>query len=412
MILDADAIKDLKLPAEKTDAIFFDDDLKGFGIRLRRDGGRLRRSWIAQYRANGRTRRSKIGDVEKLTATQARDFATTVLAKVILGRDPQSEKAAERKAARTLRSIADDYLEIKKFEMEKGKYRPASYRVTKLYLTGTAYFGPLHSTTITDISLADIATRLNAITRNNGSVTAGRARSALSSLFTWAMQQGLMGDRPHNPVIATKKPEDATPRDRVLDDHELAAIWRACEDDDFGKIVRLLTLTACRRDEIGGLRRSEIKSDGTLMLPAERVKNGHKHTLPLMPTALSIIGDVHERSSRDQLFGDRSSRGFTRWSQSKRELDDRLGADVAEWRLHDIRRSVATWMGDLGVEPHIIEAALNHYSGHRGGVAGIYNRAKYERQVRAALALWADHLQTITGANIVAFFPKKASETA
>ena len=121
------------------------------------------------------------------------------------------------------------------------------------------------------------------------------------------MQQGLMGDRPHNPVIATKKPEDATPRDRVLDDHELAAIWRACEDDDSGKIVRLLTLTACRRDEIGGLRRSEIKSDGTLMLPAERVKNGHKHTLPLMPTALSIIGDVHERSSRDQLFGDRSA---------------------------------------------------------------------------------------------------------
>ena len=64
------------------------------------------------------------------------------------------------------------------------------------------------------------------------------------------------------------------------------------------------------------------------------------------------------------------------------------------------------------MEPHIIEAALNHYSGHRGGVAGIYNRAKYERQVRAALALWADHLPTITGANIVAFFPKKASETA
>ena len=147
MKLDADTIKILELPLGKTDVIFFDDDLIGFGIRLRGDGGRLRRSWITQYRVKGRTRRFRIGDVETINAKRARDAAGKVLANVKLGNDPQSKKEEDRKiVARTLKSVADEYLEMKKFEMDKGKYRPASYRVTKLYLTGKAYFGPLHTT--------------------------------------------------------------------------------------------------------------------------------------------------------------------------------------------------------------------------------------------------------------------------
>lgn len=416
MKLDADAIKTFELPPGQTDAIFFDDDLKGFGIRLRGDGGGLHRTWIAQYRANGRTRRSKIGDVEKLNAAEARKAAKKVLAKVVLGNDPQAEKVKARLAARTLRSVADEYLEMKKFEVEKGEYRASSYRVCKLYLTGKAYFGPLHTTTITEISLMDVATRLNAITRNNGSVTSGRARSALSSVFTWAMQQGLMGERPNNPVIGTKKPDDAKSRERVLADAELAAIWRGCHDDDFGRITRLLMLTACRRDEVGGLRWSEIDLEGgSLTLPAARVKNKHAHKLPLMPMALSIIGTVPKRVGRDHLFGDRSDVGFTHWSARKADLDARLGDKVGEWRLHDLRRTVATWMaGDGDVEPHIIEAVLNHYSGHRSGVAGTYNRARYERQIRAAMALWNDHVRSIVegGERKIVVFPKTAHETA
>lgn len=415
MKLDADAIKNLELLPGKTDAIFFDDDLKGFGIRLRSDGGGLHRTWIAQYRANGRTRRSKIGDVEKLNAAEARKAAKKMLAKVVLGNDPQAEKAKARLIARTLRSVADEYLEMKNFEVEKGKYRASSYRVCKLYLTGKAYFGPLHSTTITEISLMDVASRLNAITRNNGSVTSGRARSALSSVFTWAMQQGLMGAHPNNPVIGTKKPEDGKSRERVLTDAELAAIWWACNEDDYGRITRLLMLTACRREEIGGLRWSEIDLEmGVLTLPAARVKNKHEHKLPLLPMALSIIGAIPERVGRDHLFGDRSNMGFTHWSARKADLDARLGDKVAQWGLHDLRRSVATWMAGYGdVEPHIIEAVLNYYSGHRSGVAGTYNRARYERQIRAALALWADHLQSVVegGERKIVPFHKTALET-
>ena len=97
---------------------------------------------------------------------------------------------------------------------------------------------------------------------------------------------------------------------------------------------------------------------------------------------------------RDQLFGERSDLGFTQWG-AERDLDARLGESVKPWTLHDLRRTAATGMADIGVQPHIIEAALNHISGHKVGVAGIYNRSSYEREVRNALALWADHVRAI-----------------
>jgi integrase len=96
---------------------------------------------------------------------------------------------------------------------------------------------------------------------------------------------------------------------------------------------------------------------------------------------------------RDQLFGERSDLGFTQWV-AKRD-DARLGESVKPWTLHDLRRTCATGMADIGVQPHIIEAMLNHVSGHKVGVAGIYNRSSYEREVRNALALWADHVRAI-----------------
>lgn len=137
--------------------------------------------------------------------------------------------------------------------------------------------------------------------------------------------------------------------------------------------------------------------------------------MPLTPLAVSIIKSVPKRLDRDHLFGDRSGTGFTRWSECKSRLDDGLGAKVAPWRLHDIRRSVATWMAEHGdVEPHIIEAILNHYSGHRSGDAGTYNRAKYARQMAAALAVWADHLRSLIegGRRKVLPFAQAAQEIA
>jgi len=173
-------------------------------------------------------------------------------------------------------------------------------------------------------------------------VTARQARAALNGLYKWAMGEGLLGPFPANPVVGTHKPADPQPRDRVLSDAELAAIWNACQDDEFGCIVRLLILLGNRRAEVGGMSWSELDfAAGTWLLPAARSKNKRSHRVVLPAAALAIIEAVPRRSDRDQLFGDRADTGFTDFSRGKQELDLRLGTTAKPWRLHDIRRTVA-----------------------------------------------------------------------
>jgi len=195
-------------------------------------------------------------------------------------------------------------------------------------------------------------------------------------------------------VIGTNRAAPAVSRDRVLSDAETVAIWRAADPatmGDFGRIVRLLFLTGCRRDEIGRLRRAEIAlADSLIALPGERTKNGLPHDVPLSGLAKGIVESI-TREDRAHLFGRRDT-GFSGWSKAKRELDASLRTNKG-WMLHDIRRTVATRMGDLGVQPHVVEAVLNHISGHKRGVAGTYNRSVYAKEKRAALDTWATHLE-------------------
>jgi integrase len=385
--LDAKTTTGLALSKARDEEICWDAELEGFGYRLRRrsDGG-LHRTWVTQYRANGRTRRITVGSAERVTPVEARQAARKILARVELGEDPQAEKEAKhQQAARTVRSVVASYLEAK-----QGELRPESFRVSKLYLMGP-YFRALHPLAVDAVTRADVATCIRAIVRKHSVPTAAAARRALSAFFAWSIADGLLGNGA-NPVDGSHRPADPTPRDRVLTDPELVAIWKACGDDDAGRIVRLLILLGSRRQEVGGMRWSELDLDaGTWTLPAERSKNNRAHAITLPTAALAIIRSV-PRTDRDHLFGDRAGAGFTSWSRGKQELDRRLGDAAKPWRVHDLRRTVATRMADIGVEPHHIEAALNHFGGHRRGVAGVYNRSSYERAVTAALARWAEHV--------------------
>jgi integrase len=390
-----------KLPQGKADVIHFDDALPGFGLRIRSSGGALRRSWVVQYRRAGATRRLLLGSAEVLNADRARAAAKEILAKVALGEDPQADRQARRERdEHTLRAVAADYLAARVKVV-----RPNTYRELERYLTGP-YFKPLHGMAIDVITRRDVAARIAKIVAESGSIIAARARGALSAFYAWALGHGLCEI---NPVIGTLKPQDAVPRSRVLTDSELAAIWRACGDDAFATTIKLLILTGARRSEVGGLSWSEINlATGTWTLPAARSKNRRAHTVPLPQRALDIIASIPRMVDRDQLFGERSARGFTKWDAAKHKLDARLGDKVAAWTLHDLRRTAATRMADIGVQPHVIEAALNHVSGHKAGVAGIYNRSSYEREVRAALALWANHVATIVEGGEKKILPLRA----
>jgi len=180
----------------------------------------------------------------------------------------------------------------------------------------------------------------------------------------------------------------------------LAAIWNAAPDSDYGRIVRLLMLAGQRKDEIASLRWSEIDASAkTITLPGNRTKNSREHVVPLSRDALDILRTIPHRNERDLVFGDGQG-GYAGWSKAKATLDRRLGNVVKPWTLHDLRRTSATRMADSGVQPHIIEAVLNHVSGHKAGVAGVYNRAADEPEKRAALDTLASYIRTaVTKAN-------------
>jgi integrase len=387
MKITAKSVAGLSLPHDKSDIIHFDPELPGFGYRLRRGSGDIvRRSFIVQYRRPGGSRRVLLGAGDVLTVEQARAAARKILAKVALGEDPQADKADRRDRDRlSLRSMIDDYLAAKLDEV-----RPGTLREITRYLTGP-YFKSLHSRPVDNITRKDVASAVMATQRNHSAGVASLARSTLGAFFSWCLTMGLCES---NPVIGSAEPKSGEPRSRVLTDGELVRIWEACRDDDHGRVVRLLILTACRRAEVGGMRWSEIdREHGTWTIPAARTKNGRLHTLPLMPGALAILETVPHMATRDHLFGAWSGKGYTAWTEGKAALDERVGFN--DWRLHDLRRTTATRLADLGTPPHVVEQILNHQSGHRAGIVQVYNRSSYDREVKAALALWADHINTL-----------------
>jgi integrase len=176
-------------------------------------------------------------------------------------------------------------------------------------------------------------------------------------------------------------------------------VWNNCGgDDDYSRIVWLLILTACRKSEVGGLRWFELNlADRIWTIPGARTKNKRDHALPLPHAFWEIVESVERRPNRDYLFG-YSDRGFRNWSETKIALDRRC--QIPPWTHHDLRRTVATRMAEsppdgLGIKPHVVEALLNHVSGHKSGVAGIYNRASYLPEVKTALARWAEYIANI-----------------
>ncbi|SFT10995.1 Integrase [Methylobacterium sp. yr668] len=368
-----------QLPAGKDRLVVFDDDLPGFGLRVSAGGSR---QWIVQYRnAIGQTKRETLGRVGLLSATDARRAASERLARAKLGEDPHAEKQlAKARALVTLGSKVNPYLEA-----AASRLRDSSLRDATRYMR--VAWKPLHREPLHAVTRAKVAERLAEISKDSGPYAANRARATLSAFFAWLIGTGAAET---NPVMGTIKTAQEEKRRRVLTPDEIKSVLKACRDDDFGSIVRLLLLTGQRREEVAGLTWAELDLVGGIWhLPGERTKNSLPHDVPLSRPALDILAKVQPISGRAYLFGDGAG-AFSGFSKAKAALDKRSG--VTDWRLHDLRRTVSTGMNERGVLPHVVEAVLNHISGSRAGVAGVYNHALYNPEKRAALDLWANYL--------------------
>jgi integrase len=389
MKLSRRAVDTLALPPGKREAIFFDDDLPGFGLRLQGDS----RRYVVQYKIGAKHRRVTLGSTAAVALDAARKSAGDILAAVRLGHDPAGDKAEAR-----LRAVDVCGTAMRRYLVhQKTKLRPLSYKISERVLLDR--WKCFHETALAKVDKRAIAQCLGEIASSRGPVAADTSRKVLSSFFAWAIGEGLVDI---NPVIGTTR-RGAQDRDRVLSERELAEIWHALPDSVYGTTIKLLMLTGQRREEIGGLRWSEIDLPGKVIrLPAERVKNNTAHDVPLSAQVMGLLqAQPQQIGLQDFVFGTVGRIGF---SVPKRELDARINAaraahglaPMAPWVVHDLRRSVATRMAEkLDIDPHIVEAVLNHVGGHKRGVAGVYNKATYERRKREALERWGAHVETL-----------------
>jgi integrase len=245
-------------------------------------------------------------------------------------------------------------------------------------------------------SLIDETRRSGApgLERRSAGPTDARARvmlSCLSKMFGWLVQHRMVSQ---NPCKDVHRPEASRARDRVLTHAEIVKFWRATavEREEFSALLKLLLLTGCRLNEVARMTRAELSDDGaTWNIPAARTKNHRLHMVPLSPAARELIARVAQEGQL--VFTTNGRSPVSGWSKIKQRLDRAM--KIPPWRLHDLRRTAVTGMAELGIRPDVIERAVNHVSGTRGGIAGVYNRSELLPERRAALERWALHVEGI-----------------
>ncbi len=377
-----------------------DGKVPGFGLRVTANGVK---SFYLAYRFAGRSRRMNLGRYPVITLQKARNKALMALVEISEGQDPRANEEIESAGLNDFVIAVDRFVQVHCYRHN----RPSTAAETARLLS--TYFIPYwKKRSVADITKADVLQVLEPIMERGAPSSARHAFAAIRKFFNWAVEQGLIEDSPCRNLKAPGKHQS---RDRVLSNDELVSVWQCCEEhgDTFGTIVRLLILTAQRRGEVCAMQWDEIDlGQKVWTIPGERTKNGKTHVVPLSETAIEILTAL-PRFNSPYVFPARGKldQPYSGYSKGKRTLNDAVGID--DWTLHDLRRTAATGMAQLGVEPHIVECILNHSTGTFGGVAGVYNRYRYLDQMREALIKWNDNVRQLTISALGGRVGKRAS---
>jgi integrase len=384
-------IEELGCPAGRKDRLVFDDEQRGLGVRVTAAGGK---TFLAQYTVGSRKRRIPLGSTAAISLADARRAVQDILGEVARGRDPAVDRKTAALQAKqevlTLGSLIDQW-SARHLVHRRPRYAAEAVRAIRYaferYLTSPA-------TALTPKAARSI---LNAIA-DNGRQSIARLTGAYGrACFAWALYADLVAENPFTGI----RLEAAPSRERVLADQELIAIWEATGVwGPYNGIVRLLMLTGQRRQEVAGMLWSELDAALTAWtIPADRSKNHLAHVVPLSKQARAVLMGQLRIYNDNRVFA-----GFLGFAHAKLILDNKSG--VKGWRLHDLRRTVATGLQKLGVRLEVTEAVLNHVSGSRAGIVGIYQRHEWAEEKRVALNAWGAHLEGIVegraaGGNVV-----------
>jgi integrase len=367
------------------DRLVFDDEQRGLAVRVTSTGTK---SYLVQYSIGGRKRRIPLGSCDAVSLADARLVAQGIMGMVAHGRDPALERKAQAQAlasSPTLGALVEQWQAIH-LKDKRQSYAREAVRAIR-YTFASLLKRP--------VAAIDRAAILQIIDRNKP-IAATRAVSYAASCCQWAKKRGKIAT---NPFADLPKAPDGN-RERVLSDEEIAKIWAATATPGaYNGIVRLLLVTGQRRNEVAGLMwGDELDADlTTWTLPATRAKNNATHVVPLSPLAKRTIIEysaLPAAHTSDRLFPGTDTGGpFGNFARPKAVLDKASG--VTDWTLHDLRRTVATNLQRLGVRLEATEAVLNHISGTRGGIAGVYQRHDWADEKRAALGAWGERLTAI-----------------
>lgn len=358
------------------------------------------KSWAVRYRAGGRTRKHTLGRYPVIDLANAREIARRTLVEVASGRDPAADKAeARRTAAEPAGPNRDRFdaaaaLFIERYA--KANTKEQTWRESERLLA--THVLPLwRARRVQEIARRDVVELMDAIVDRGAPVSANRTLAVVRRMFGWLVERGVIIT---NPCTDVRAPTAEKSRDRVLSDDELRAILQACDrlNEPFGALIRLLALTAQRRDEVGQMTWREVDLNARIWtIPKERAKNGIAHDVPLSDTAVKVLAGVRRiAGSRGLVFTTTGETPVSGFSKIKKRLDAAV-PDAPPWVLHDLRRTAATGMARLGVNLPVIEKVLNHTSGSFGGVVGVYQRHHFAEEKRAALEAWAAHVGDLTG---------------
>lgn len=360
-----------------TQADYWDETTPAFGIRITKKG---RKSWVVILGPD--RSRQKIGEWPDMSLSEARTKAKRIL----------SERNSSRLGLQS--STFEKALELF-FTTHCAYLRPRHLNETRRLLNG--HFLPkLGQKKLEYVTKHDISSVLDRLQETPSE--AAHALKSAKTFFRWAMRRNYLQ---HNPCEGLRRPGRYIPRERVLSDQELRAVWNAA-DGTFGTIIRLLILTGQRRAEVGSLRAEYIdRTDKTITLPAAITKNKRTHIFPYGDMTAAILKPLPTEGYLFPARGKDKDGPFNGWSKCKAALDKTISetdTPVLPWTVHDLRRTFATKLASLAVPPHITERLLNHVTGTISGVAAIYNRYAYAEEMAQAITLWEGCLEKILSA--------------
>lgn len=364
------------------DIIVWDTELTGFGLKVTPKG---KRTFFLHYRNSVSVQRKpSIGTFPELKPDQARDIARDWLGIVRKGGDPSATRR-EKRAERGQGRISDFLPLYLAHKVKQG--RKSAGEIERIF--NHDILPVLGSKRAEEVTTQDVTRLLDAVEERSASVAAA-VRRQLSAFYKWALPRLSSGSI--NPVSNASRPPSPKTRDRVLSDKEVKMLWSALEFEPlhWQTGLRLMLLTGQRRQEVLGAHWDEfdLKSKAWTV-PASRTKNGKAHLVPLSEPVLALLKNLPTRSGL--IF----PAGTSATSKAAARIRKAM-AGTPNWRWHDLRRTVATGMQRIGVRLEVTEAILNHSSGSRGGIVGVYQRHDWAKEKAAALNKWAREVSKIT----------------